>query len=53
MIFSADSVMKFSTEIDIFIKFPQNQNFSHYSIDCPVQCYPEKEFWCKGFGHGI
>ena len=34
--FSADSVLKFSTEIDIFIKFPQNENFLISSTDYPV-----------------
>ena len=34
--FSADSVLKFRTEIDIFIKFPQNENFSISSTDYPV-----------------
>ena len=42
--------LKFSTEIDIFIKFPQNGNFSHFSVDYPVQCCPEnanvmQNFW--------
>ena len=40
--FSAESVLKLSTEIDIFIKFPQNNTFSHLLIVCPVQCCPEK-----------
>ena len=40
--FSADSGLKFSTEIDTFIKFPKNKNCSHSSIGCPVQCCPEK-----------
>ena len=35
--FSADSVLKFRIEIDIFIKFPQNENFLHSSINCSVQ----------------
>ena len=48
--FSADSVLKFRIEIDIFIKFPQNENFLHSSINCSVQWCPEKaivmqKFW--------
>ena len=39
--FSADSVLKLSTAdiyilIDIFIKFPKNENLSHSSTDCLV-----------------
>ena len=37
-----DSVLKFSNGIDNFIKFPQNGNFSHFSIDFPTQYCPEK-----------
>ena len=35
----ADSVLKVSTEIDVFMKHLQNWIFSK---DSPVQCYPEK-----------
>ena len=38
----ADSVVKLSIEIDIFIKHPKNWRFLHFSIDSPVQCCPEK-----------
>ena len=37
---SAYSVRKFGTEIDNFIKFPQNGNFLDFSLDYPVQCCP-------------
>ena len=47
--FSADSVLKFSTEIDIFTKFPQNENFSIFSLDYPVQCCPEKAILMQKF----
>ena len=50
--FSADLVPNFSNEIDIFIKFPKNENSQYSSIDCPIQCCPEN-FWCKSFGRGI
>ena len=35
----ADSVLKFSTGTDIFIDTPKTE-FSHISIDGPVQWYP-------------
>ena len=37
--FLADYVLKFSTEIYIFIKHPQT-DFLHISIDSSVQCCP-------------
>ena len=39
---SATSVLKFSTELDIFIKHPKNGIFLQCSMDSPVQCYLEK-----------
>ena len=47
--FSADSVLKIITEIDIFIKFPKNEIFSHSSINCLVQCCPEKAILMQKF----
>ena len=47
--FSAHSVLKFNTEIDIFIKFSKNKNFSHSSIDSLVQCCPEKAILIQKF----
>ena len=44
--FLADLVLKFSTEIDIFINTPKTE-FSNFSIDSAVQCCPEKEILCK------
>ena len=38
----ADSVLKLNTEINIFIKQPENLNPLHFSIDTPVQSCPEK-----------
>ena len=35
--FSADLILKFSSEIDIFIKHTKNWNFLHCSIDSPVE----------------
>ena len=49
----ADSVLKFSTKIDAFIKHPKNGNFLHCSIDSLVQCYPEKANLIEIFVHGI
>ena len=48
----ADSVLKFSTGIDIFIDTPKTE-LLHVSIDDPVQYYPEKPILCKIFVHGI
>ena len=48
----ADSVLKFSTGIDIFIDTPKTE-FSHVSIDSPVQCYRGRQILCKIFVHGI
>ena len=48
----ADSVLKFSTGIDIFIDTPKFE-FSHVSIEISVQCYPEKQILCKIFVNGI
>ena len=48
----ADSVLKFSTGIDIFIGTPKTE-LSHVSIDNPVQCNSEKQISCKIFVHGI
>ena len=47
--FSADSVLKFSTEIDIFIKFPKSENILHSSIGCIIQCCPEKAILMQKF----
>ena len=44
----ADSVLKFSTGIDIFVCTPKIE-FSHVSMYSPVQCYPEKQILCKIF----
>ena len=38
----ADSVLKLNTEINIFIKQPENLNPLPFSIDTPVQSCPEK-----------
>ena len=46
--FLADSVLKFSTEIDIFISNPKTE-FLHFSIDSPVQCCPEKANFMQNF----
>ena len=40
--FLADLVLKFSTEIDIFIDHLKNWLLLNYSIDSSVQCCPEK-----------
>ena len=40
--FLADSVLKISTEADIFIKQPKNVLSSYFLVDCLVQCCPEK-----------
>ena len=47
--FLADSVLKFKTEIDIFIKDPKNWMFLHFSVDSPVQCCPEKSNLMQNF----
>ena len=47
-----DSVLKFSTGIDIFIDIPKTE-FSYAPIYCPAQSYPEKQIICKIFVHGI
>ena len=47
--FSAASVLKFSTEIDIFSEFPKNKSFSISSTDYPVQCCPEKAILMQKF----
>ena len=39
--FLSDSVLKFSTEIYIFINTPET-GFLIFAIDGPVQCCPEK-----------
>ena len=39
--FLADSVRKFSTEIDIFISTPKTE-FLNFLVDSPVQCCPKK-----------
>ena len=45
-----DSVLKFSTEIYIFIKQPKNWDFLYFLIDSPVQCFPEKAKKSEGSG---
>ena len=40
--FLADLVLKFSTEIFMFIKQPKNRDFLHFSIDSPVPYSSEK-----------
>ena len=40
--FLADSVLKFSTEIEIFIKHYKNWIFPQFLIGSPVQCCPKK-----------
>ena len=40
--FLADSVLKVSTEADIFIKQPKNVLSSYFLVDSLVQCCPEK-----------
>ena len=47
--FLADSALKFSTETDIFVKFPQNETFSNSSIVCSVQCFPEEAVLMEKF----
>ena len=44
----ADSVLKFSTEIYIFINTPKTE-ILHFSIDSPVQCCPEKVNFMQKF----
>ena len=46
--FLAFSVLKFSTEIGIFIKTPRTE-FLHFSMDSPLQCYPEKANFMQNF----
>ena len=48
--FLANIFLKFDIEIDVFIKHINKGNFSHFSIDSPVQYCPEKailmlKFW--------
>ena len=40
--FSADSVLKFSAQIDVFIKFFKKLKFFAFFVDYLVQCCPEK-----------
>ena len=53
----ADSVLKFSTGIDIFIEilryFDIFRNISDISVDSPVQCNSEKQILCKIFAYDI
>ena len=44
--FLTDSVMKFRTEIYIFINSPKTE-FLHFLIDCRVWCFPEKPNFMK------
>ena len=37
----------FNTTIDVFVKYSENWYFSHFLIDGPVQCYPEKAILMK------
>ena len=39
--FSADSVQKFSAQIDVFIKFFKKLTFFAFFVDYLVQCSPE------------
>ena len=41
--------LKFSIKTNIFIKFPQNRNFSHFPIDYPGQCCVEKAILMQNF----
>ena len=45
----ATSVLKFSTELDIFIKHPKNGIFLQCSVDSPVQYYLEKANMVENF----
>ena len=50
--FSVDSVLKSSNEIDIWIKFTQNGDFSHWwcpLMSCDAQWCPEKEMLMQNF----
>ena len=47
-----DSVLKFSTRIDIFIDTAKTE-FSHVLIDRPVQCFAVKQILCKIIVHGV
>ena len=43
-------MLKFSTEIEIFIKHLKKLNLIlHFSIGSPVQCYPEKANFMQNF----
>ena len=48
--FWADSVLKLSTAIDIFIKFPKNENLSHLRQIVLFNVALRKQFWRKTFG---
>ena len=49
----ADSILKFGTEIDIFIKHHINWKLSHLSIALFNAAF-RNQFWCKiFFRHGI
>ena len=43
------SILKFSTEFNIFIKFPENENVLHSSTVCPVQCSFDAKALAKVF----
>ena len=47
--FLVDSELKINTEIDIFIKHYKKKNVSHFLIDGPVQCRPEKAILMQTF----
>ena len=49
VIFLADSVLKFSTEIYIFIKHSKNWDLLHFLVDSQFQYYPEKANLMKNF----
>ena len=46
--FLADSALKFSTEIGIFINTPKTE-FLYLLMDSPVQCYPENANLMQNF----
>ena len=53
IVFLTDSVLKFSTEIYVFINYPKNWDFLYFLIDSSVEYSPKKQIWCKIFVHGI
>ena len=49
VVFKADSILKFSAEMYIFIKHSKNWYFLYFLIDSPVQCSPKKANLMQNF----